>query len=59
VGELDILVNNAGAIRGGNLLAVDDATLRAGPQSVGEPGCLAAGRYASAAHDHPPEHASS
>jgi NAD(P)-dependent dehydrogenase (short-subunit alcohol dehydrogenase family) len=29
-GEVDILVNNAGAIPGGNLLAVDDATLRAG-----------------------------
>lgn len=29
-GAIDILVNNAGAIPGGNLLAVDDATLRAG-----------------------------
>ena len=27
---IEILVNNAGAIPGGNLLAVDDATLRAG-----------------------------
>jgi NAD(P)-dependent dehydrogenase (short-subunit alcohol dehydrogenase family) len=29
-GAIDILVNNAGAIPGGNLLAVDDAALRAG-----------------------------
>src|SRR6185312_5206732 len=28
-GEVDILVNNAGAIPPGNLLAIDDATLRA------------------------------
>src|SRR3954466_10020301 len=29
-GAIDILVNNAGAIPGGNLLAIEDAALRAG-----------------------------